>query len=268
MAIFTFTDLQISQAVFTKNLYGRFFEVVGELPFVFLTTIASCAFFRFRSKKNMAVNILLAVLSGLLVALVAFMGGFMTINYLQDNLGYELPGFVAPVVGAVLLTLAILVVRKIPEDKRHEAITFAITAVLYFVAIIIVMNSLKSIWGRMRMREMTDPLTQFTPWYVINDRTGEFNKYASFPSGHTMNSAAVILLSLLPTFLPGLKGREKVLRIAAYVWILLVGFSRVVMGAHFCTGVTAGALLSLALYDGISHLIAWLRSRRTSKAAR
>ncbi|HBI74619.1 MAG TPA: phosphatidic acid phosphatase, partial [Lachnospiraceae bacterium] len=37
LLIFTFTDLQISNALFTKNLYGRIFEVIGELPFVFLS---------------------------------------------------------------------------------------------------------------------------------------------------------------------------------------------------------------------------------------
>lgn len=264
LAIFTFTDLQISMAVATKNLYGRIFEVIGELPFVFLTTVAACTLFRFRSKKNKFVSILLAVLTVLLSILMAFSGGFMTVNYLQDNLGHPLPGFIMPLITAALLLLAILLVKQIPEDHGREAISYAITAMIYFLAVIIVMNVIKKIWGRMRFREMDDPLSQFTRWYVINDRSAadSFNAYASFPSGHTMNSAAVILLSLLPTFLPKLEGKEKVLRTTAYVWILIVGFSRVVMGAHFSSDVTVGAMLSLALYDGISHLIYHLRSRK------
>lgn len=267
LAVFTFTDLQISQAVFTKNLYGRIFEVVGELPFVFLATTAACLLFRFRAKPNRAASVLLGILSAALVVLLAWMGGFMTVNYLEDNIGRDLPGLLAPLIGVLILVPAILLTRKVPEERGCEAVTYAITAVFYFIAVLIVMNTLKSIWGRMRMREMTDPLTQFTPWYVISDRAGEFNKYASFPSGHTMNSAAVILLTMLPSFLPSLQGKEKVLRTVAYVWIVLVGFSRVVMGAHFASDVTVGAMLSLALFDIISHLIIRLRSNKMSANA-
>lgn len=267
LAVFTFTDLQISQAVFTKNLYGRIFEVVGELPFVFLATAAACLLFRFRAKPNRAVSVLLGILSAALTVLLAWMGGFMTVNYLKDNIGRDLPGFLPALIGVVILALAILLTRKVPRERGREAVTYAITAVFYFIAVLIVMNALKSIWGRMRMREMTDPLTQFTPWYVINDHTGEFNKYASFPSGHTMNSAAVILLTMLPSFLPSLRGKEKALRIAAYVWIVLVGFSRVVMGAHFASDVTVGAMLSLALFDLISHLVTRLRANKMSAHA-
>lgn len=102
---------------------------------------------------------------------------------------------------------------------------------------------------------MTDPITQFTKWYVITDRGGFNNIYASFPSGHTMNSAGVILLTLLPTFLPRLKSKEKLFKGITYSWIILVGLSRVVMGAHFASDVTVGALLSLALFDIIRTII-------------
>lgn len=266
LAVFTFTDLQISQAVFTKNLYGRVFEVIGELPFVFLATVAACLLFRFRTKPNRGVDLLLGLLSAALVVLIAYMGGFMTVNYLQDNVGHELPGFIAPLIAVVLLAGSILLVKRVPEDRRHEAVTYAITAIFYFIAVLIVMNTLKSIWGRMRIREMGGDYSQFTPWYVITDRGGFDNRYASFPSGHTMNSAAVILLTMLPTFLPKLKGKEPYLRAAAYVWICIVGFSRVVMGAHFASDVAVGAMLSLALFDGISHLV--IRLRRNSQPDR
>lgn len=259
MTIFTFTDLQISQALYTKNLYGRIFEVIGELPFVFLTLTATLLLFRFRSKKNIVINILLGILAIFLVAMMTFMGGFMTTNYLSDNLGKELPAVIPVLIGLVLLAGAIFLVSRVKEENAKQAMTYAITAIIYFIAVLIVMNSLKTVWGRMRMREMTDPIQQFTRWYVITDRGGFDNVYASFPSGHTMNSAAVILLTLLPTFLPKLEGKEKTLKIIAYVWILIVGSSRVVMGAHFATDVTMGALLSLLLFDIISQLVKKIR---------
>lgn len=64
-----------------------------------------------------------------------------------------------------------------------------------------------------------------------------------------MNSAGVILLILLPDLLPALQGKEKALRIFAYVWCVTVGFSRVLMGAHFASDVTIGVMLSLLIFE-------------------
>lgn len=255
LAIFTFTDLQISMAIANKNIYGRIFEVIGELPFVILTTIAAVILFRFRTKKNIILNILTALLSGFLIFMMCFMGGFMTTNYLGDNLGTELPGFVPVIIGALILAGSILFVIRIPAENAKDALRYAAVAVIYFIAVLVVMNVIKATWGRMRFREMTDPINEFTRWYVITPRGGFDNRFASFPSGHTMNSAAVVLLTLVPTFMPKLQSKEKLFKILAYVWILIVGSSRIVMGAHFASDVTVGAILSLVLFDIISWLI-------------
>lgn len=258
LLVFAFTDLQISNVLFTKNFYGRFFEVVGEIPFVFLSLLGGVLLFRFRSKKNIVINILTGLLSGVLILLFLFMGGFMTANYLKDNIG-EVPGFVAILIAVVLLVGAIFLAMRVPEKHGYQAITYGIIAVVYFVLVIIIMNSLKTVWGRMRLREMTDPVLEFTRWYVIVHRGGFDNIYASFPSGHSMNSAAIILLTLLPSFIPALKGKEKILKGIAYTWAIIVGSSRIVMGAHFASDVTVGILLSFAIFDVTCVIVKKLR---------
>ena len=154
MAIFTFTDLPISMALFTKNIFGRIFEVIGELPFAFLAVFAFALIFRFRSKKNKAVSILLGILFGLLTVAFAVMGGFMTWNYLQENIEGA-PQFIAIIFTLVILVLAWLMARGVPAENGHKAVTFALIAIIYFVAVILIMNLLKGIWGRLRIREMT-----------------------------------------------------------------------------------------------------------------
>ena len=260
LLIFTFTDLQISNALFTKNLYGRIFEVIGELPFVFLSLFGSVLLFRFRSRKNRVLNLLTVLLSGVMMVLFLFMGGFMTLNYLRDNVG-EVPEFVAFLIAAVLLAGAIFLARKVPEEYAYPAVTYGIIAMVYFILVIIIMNSLKTVWGRMRLREMTDPVVEFTRWYVIVNRGGFENIYASFPSGHSMNSAAIILLTLLPSFVPMLEGKEKLLKGIAYTWTIIVGSSRIVMGAHFASDVTVGILLSFAIFDITHTVVCKLRNR-------
>lgn len=261
LGIFTFTDLQISMVLFTKNLYGRVFEVVGELPFVFLSLFGTMLLLRFRNRQRLVSNLGVGALAIFFAANFTFMGGFMTWNYLCDNLG-DVPKVVAVAIGVALLAGAILLARTVPQEHAHKAVTYAIIAIVYFIAVIIIMNIIKGAWGRMRIREMTDPLTQFTPWYVLTNRGGFDNAYASFPSGHSMNSAAIILAILLPPILPLLAGKEKLLKGIAYGWMLVVGSSRVVMGAHFASDVTVGLMLSLVIFELTRFVVFKVRHER------
>lgn len=265
LLIFTFTDLQISMAIAKKPGWARVFEVIGEIPFTTLTIAACALLFRFRTRKNTVLNILTAVGSGALFVLFSFSGGFMTYNYLTDNLG-ELSRLWMVLPALLMAGLGIWIARCVPEKERSKALRYAATALLYFVLVIIIMNSLKTVWGRMRFREMTDPINEFTRWYQIVPRGGFNNIYASFPSGHSMNSAGVILLMLLPPMIPALAGKEKVLHAIVYVWCVVVGVSRVFMGAHFSSDVTVGILLSLTIFEVLRAILYGHVSKNTVSA--
>lgn len=155
----------------------------------------------------------------------------------------------------LMAAVGIWIARRVPAESRSMVLRYAAVALLYFILVILIMNSLKTVWGRMRFREMTDPVNQFTRWYQIVPRGGFNNIYASFPSGHSMNSAGVILLMLLPPMIPALRGREKALHAFVYIWCVLVGISRVFMGAHFSSDVTVGVLLSLAIFEALRAVL-------------
>ena len=264
LLVFTFTDLQISMAIANKPLWARVFEVVGEIPFTVLT-IAGCAMlFRFRTKKNIVWNILCAVGAGALFLLFSLMGGFMTYNYLTDNLG-QISMVWMVLIALTMAGLGVWIACLVPGEKRGEALRYAATALLYCLLVIVIMNSLKTVWGRMRFREMTDPVHEFTRWYQIVPRGGFDNIYASFPSGHSMNSAGVILLMLLPPMIPALAGKERILHAIVYVWCAVVGVSRVFMGAHFASDVTVGILLSLTIFEVLRAVV--YRKKSTDSAA-
>lgn len=265
LLLFTFTDLSISMAIAKKPVFARVLEVVGEIPFNVLTITGCAMLIRFRNKENIVKNVLSLVGFGLLFALFTLMGGFMTWNYISRNVTGDVSKIFIPLIAAVMAALAIWLALKVPEDKRNKAVVFGVTALIYFVLVIIVMNSLKTAWGRMRFREMTDPLEQFTRWYQIQNRGGFADEFASFPSGHSMNSAGVILMLLFPGIYPKLKGKENILRAFVYIWCLLVGSSRVFMGAHFASDVTVGIMLSLALFELVSFLVTKIRKEKANE---
>lgn len=258
----TFFDLRISQAVYGKNLFSTIFEVLGEAPIQFLALFGALTLLRFRSKKNKTTGAVLAGAYGILAAAFAFMFGFATINYVNENIAHELPVYVSLAAALLGLGLAIWLSRAVPKERAREAVTFAVIAIVYLLLIVIIMNSIKGIWGRLRMREMLDPVSEFTPWYEIHFRGGFDNRFASFPSGHTMNAAGVILITLLPAIFDKLKGKEALLRTIAYVWVVVVGFSRVVAGAHFSTDVLFAILLSYALFEGTRAVVLKIRGKR------
>lgn len=248
LLLFTFTDLQISMAVAVKPSIAKILEIVGEIPFTLLVACGSVLLVRFRDRKSILKNIAALIGGGVLFLLFSFMGGFMTWNYISRNFG-TIPTVLAAVIGLLVAAAAIGIAMQVPEENRKQALRYAATALLYFLIVIVIMNSLKTVWGRMRFREMTDPLNEFTRWYQICGRGKFDDAFASFPSGHSMNSAGVILMILLPDLIPALEGKEKMLRIFAYIWCVTIGFSRVLMGAHFASDVTVGVMLSLLIFE-------------------
>lgn len=257
LLVFTFTDLQISQLIAKEPTFAKVLEVVGEIPFTVFVMAGSGMLIRFRGKNSPLKNMIGLIGGMILFVLFSCMGGFMTWNYLNRNTGNVSKMWI-PVIGLLMAGAAVWIILQIPEEKRETARRFAVTALVYFVLVLLVMNFLKTMWGRMRFREMTDPASEFTRWYQICGGGSFDDAYASFPSGHSMNSAGVMLVVLLGDMIPALKDKKKVLRIGAYVWCIVVGASRVFMGAHFASDVTVGILLSLALFE-ITNLILYKR---------
>ncbi len=81
------------------------------------------------------------------------------------------------------------------------------------------------------------------PRPVIGD--GKFSGY-SFPSGHAMVSMAFYGLLIYLVFSSNLNKKVKILLITCLsLIILLIGFSRIYLGAHYITDVLSGFTLSI-----------------------
>jgi membrane-associated phospholipid phosphatase len=263
LILFAFYDLPMMEMMYDQNnWFGRAGELFGEVPFQLLGVVAGFWIFRFRDQSKKSTNIILAIL-GILVAVVfAGYGGGQIHSYLNNKYTNYVwrPGWwiLAPVAALYLLAGGLL--AFLPKiTNRKEALAWSVFFLVMYVGTLVLMNGLKFIWDRPRWRAIVTDKTgdfesYFVPWYQISFDGHFTDSEASFPSGHTMNALGWIALASASGFLSKEKGKEWMVRVAAYLWAFLVAVSRTIRGAHFPSDTTAGFLVELVFYDLMSTL--------------
>ncbi|WP_221638521.1 phosphatase PAP2 family protein [Paenilisteria weihenstephanensis] len=240
--LFTIFDLQISMNIFNEqSAFGKFFEAFGELPMSYVGAFSSAALL-VTTRKAAAWKFYLALVSfGILLVFFSFMSSFLVASHLN------LPTWTVLLSTCVYIILFFLLAKAVPGKYRIPLRRAAIVGLILSFAAVLIITLLKMLWGRMRFRSMIDPTNEFTPWYLPQSFTTN-NEFMSFPSGHAANSAVIMWITLLPTFIPVLKNKQLLLQIIVAIWIALVMISRVIMGAHFSTDVMMGMLISLGVF--------------------
>lgn len=154
-------------------------------------------------------------------------------------------------IGVALLFLLALRFIPVPERLRVPLILMAAIGLCGYGVSSGIINLMKTVWGRVRFRDLTDGYGAFTAWYVINGDTGAH----SFPSGHTGSAGVTYFLMFLPYVSEKWQKRRYLCFAAAFAYTSTVAAARLIMGAHYLSDVTvSGAivftcvLVSLALY--------------------
>lgn len=161
----------------------------------------------------------------------------------------QLGGTLAAVaVLAALAVLASVVGRAIQVPLARSGAAHRGSVVAFAVAGLLVPGLLVEAVKHLVDRPRPDPAEPFA----------HFSGF-SFPSGHATHIAAdvVVLWFLLLPLLAGWSRRVAVLLGAALV--LVVGWSRVALGAHYPTDVVAGWALGAAWVTGVAVTLRWTR---------
>jgi undecaprenyl-diphosphatase len=166
------------------------------------------------------------------------------LHWIQQHRLQELDGFLQFVSQvttgiSVLVVIIAFVVAKLARKGYHAplqlAATLALAGILTF--------ALKSAFDRERPFRSHDIIEQLSE-----------GGSSSFPSGHTLETFA------LATAL-ALSFRRKWIGVPAFLWAMLVGYSRMALGVHFPSDVLGGCLLGILLGFGVNFLFS-LRTER------
>ena len=150
---------------------------------------------------------------------------------------------------------------------RYVLFKFAIFAITYLLVALLVNQVLKTIWHRMRFRDMLkenalghDGFSNFTPWFTPDMSRVELSDsyhYSSFPSGHSSSAVHIFILCTLYKILPSWQ-EKKWLKYVVYggcaAFVLLTMISRICDDAHFLSDVIAGASISFIIYKVVEYI--------------
>ena len=151
-------------------------------------------------------------------------------------------------------SLALIITRLteiIPEKTLAELFVPALVTFFAALAVLITVQFMKMLWGRIRFRDFGEDISRFVPWYKIDF----FSGYNSFPSGHTANMAIIFAF---PLWLAAI-GKSRKTVVISYVVIGIctaaMAISRIFIGAHFLSDITVGFYISFAATEAVRLIL-------------
>lgn len=137
-------------------------------------------------------------------------------------------------------------IRKFFKISARQGLYLA--SVIFVIPYFTIHYIFKPLWGRARPYQINDfsGVLDFTPIYHFNPSW----ELSSFPSGHTsMAFSAFALYYVVPE-----RYRAKLLPII-WLWAILGGVNRIVVGGHFLSDVIASAIITLFGVVALKKLI-------------
>ena len=261
----SFLDLSLMEAIFSeKNGFGLFMSAIGTMPGYGILSILGGAMFSIALKKEGFSTPYRVIFYILAVAGFGISIYFSGREFFGENgfygaapkwVGY----FIAlPFMGG-LAFLGYYLGLKSDNDRLWILIIVLMIAI--FLALVPGVTALKSIFHRPRYRIVVNyGYEGFHHWWepfrnykdLINNVNGLAGKeiltkeeFKSFPSGHAGASSVFMLFAaFLPLFNKKYQKLQLLLFYVGLAWVLFVSFTRILVGAHFLSDVSMGAILT------------------------
>ncbi len=247
----TFFDLDISlkYADPAGAAVSKFLEIWAEPPSLLFVAFAFCMMGVCLHREGGKKNRYLSFVCSLAGAVTVYITAFRTAEYYSESIVSEI-WFLAllAVISAALSCIFIFSIKYIPQEALLKMKRAAVTVIAAALATLVIISVMKSLWGRIRFRqmwEMGEQFELFMPWYQPAGKAVS-DGYKSFPSGHTSNASLLFTVYYLFTSV-GKRKTAKWLKPVLVIWIGTVMMSRILCGAHFLTDVCAGAMITVGI---------------------
>lgn len=224
-------DYQITDTLYQLlPVTGMIFERFLLIPVQMMTVIAMAMLFRVKGN-----------------AFYLLIGYAASLYMLQDALHYwvSLSNTGIQLIllggGALLIAVVQVVIHRIPYGWIQKHLSFFVFYTLVLLSAVLITTIIKMSWGRIRYRDMQSA-AQFCVWYQPCGLYGN----NSFPSGHT--TAFTTLLCWLQ-WKKNPYEKPFVLRyLLLGAAIIIMPFTRMIMGAHFLSDTAMGFLITYSCY--------------------
>ncbi|GMO43266.1 MAG: hypothetical protein Ta2B_23780 [Termitinemataceae bacterium] len=246
----TFFDLQIDKVLYNpQSSFGKLFALLGVLPQCVLSFLAPSMVMAVLIAKRNKIN----TIGIIILILFSFICTYPNLKYLNYGISSRIHLSTTLTLCLLVLILCALVFIALPFAKKNsdDVLKTALIGLLIILVGEFILNTLKIHWGRQRFFTMSDPDAQFTKWFLPQSKAVSDN-FKSFPSGHSFSAMLALWFSLFPSFI--FTGREKInlwskiIFTLGIIFGLATMFSRLVLGKHFLSDVTMGALISLLCF--------------------
>ncbi len=257
--VITLNDQVVSAYLNTSPLgISKFMEIIGLLPLYLLGAISGMILF-YKLEQRWIGRLMGLISSILCIATV------ITVSFYISEVWITKPSIIWVGIAGVsgLLVLCVrFVAKQFGANSEIEALKNATITIISIIVVMIVIESLKQVGGRVRPYDTTS-VSMFTPWYMF-DLSGAGK---SFPSAHAAYSMMAFGFA---GFFPNRSLRKKIIIVTAILLCVAVSLSRVNNGAHYISDVWFGASISLFLQLLISQQLSKriAHQERFSKALR
>lgn len=248
----SFFDYAISEALFDPgNRFGMFFATYGETPA--LVTLASAGTLLIRGRKTRPrwIAALQLAAGGMLIAVSLLAVTVLPGAHSEVGLPLRI------LVGTALVAAVVGVSAVVGRGASAEVLVRVAVAMLLVVFLeLVIVTAMKLIWERPRMRLLVaEPGAAYQPWWApgypgsgaLIESGIRAEEFKSYPSGHTANAATLMLLTAFGVLSSRALRNSGWLFAIGAAWGLLVGFSRIVAGAHFLTDTVSGFAITLTI---------------------
>lgn len=176
------------------------------------------------------------------------------------------------IISAVAAAVLILIFSRIPKRVLNKLEPIALMGILIGLLYLFT-DPIKNFINRARFREMVafshgipdakDPAVTrnlmesadyscFTPWYRKGFGGTMLNgielEGSSCPSGHMMSGCFIFISAVVCSAFEKLKKFTVPACVLSFVYVAVLGFTRMVRGAHFLTDVSLGAIIGMVFF--------------------